>query len=177
MSLHEVEEAIKSANTNSTGGFLTKGYEEVLIRNLGTITTLDDLKQAVVRREKETKQTEAKQAAEAMPLLLGQVAQVRLGGPLTKRRCGGQRQTRGHFEHPETTQRRYRLADQGHRAGNREREADLRQGVTVHTEIFRQSAFIERAIKNVEKRCATEPSWWSLSCSSSSSISAPRSSR
>src|SRR2546428_127628 len=53
VSLHEVEEAMKSANTNSTGGFLIKGSEEVLIRNLGMVATLDDLQQAVVRRERE----------------------------------------------------------------------------------------------------------------------------
>src|SRR5215510_4465951 len=90
VSLHEIEEALKSANTNSTGGFLTKGHEEVLIRNLGTVATLDDLKQAVVRRESpETRPTEARHMAENLPLLLGQVAQVRFGGPLTKRGDAG----------------------------------------------------------------------------------------
>ena len=152
VSLHEVEEAIKSANTNSTGGFLTKGYEEVLIRNLGTITTLDDLKQAVVRREKETKQTEAKQAAEAMPLLLGQVAQVRLGGPLTKRGDAG---VNGKPAVILSIQKQPN-ADTVSLTRAIEREIanvklTLPKGVTVHTEIFRQSAFIERAIKNVEE--------------------------
>lgn len=67
VSLHEIEEALRNANANSTGGFLIKGHEgheEVLIRNLGLVTTLDDLNQAVVRRErKETKPAEAKQMA------------------------------------------------------------------------------------------------------------------
>ena len=152
VSLHEVEEAIKSANTNSTGGFLTKGYEEVLIRNLGTITTLDDLKQAVVRREKGDQADGGQTGGGGHALTAGSGGPGAFWGTAHQtRRCGGQRQTRGHLEHPKTTQRRYRLTDQGDRAGNREREADPAAGVTVHTEIFRQSAFIERAIKNVEE--------------------------
>src|SRR6266849_4245998 len=152
VSLHELEEAIKSANTNSTGGFLTKGYEEVLIRNLGTITTLDDLKQAVVRREKETRQTEAKHVAEAMPLLLGQVAQVRLGGPLTKRGGAG---VNGKPAVILSIQKQPN-ADTASLTRAIEREIanvklTLPKGITVHTEIFRQSAFIARAIKNVEE--------------------------
>jgi CzcA family heavy metal efflux pump len=152
VSLHEVEEAMKNANTNSTGGFLTKGYEEVLIRNLGTITTLDDLKQAVVRREKETRQTEAKHTADAMPLLLGQVAQVRLGGPLTKRGDAG---VNGKPAVILSIQKQPN-ADTVSLTRAIEREIanvklTLPKGVTVHTEIFRQSAFIERAIKNVEE--------------------------
>ena len=152
VSLHELEEAIKSANTNSTGGFLIKGYEELLIRNLGTITTLDDLKQAVVRREKETRQTEAKHAADAMPILLGQVAQVRLGGPLTKRGDAG---VNGKPAVILSIQKQPN-ADTASLTRAIEREIanvklTLPKGVTVHTEIFRQSAFIARAIKNVEE--------------------------
>ena len=90
VSLHEIEAAIRNANANSTGGFLVKGCDEVLISNLGIVATLDDLQRAVVRRERtETKSAEAKQTADTMPFRLGQVAQVRFGGPLTKRGDAG----------------------------------------------------------------------------------------
>jgi len=150
VSLHEIEEAIKNANTNSTGGFLIRGPEEVLIRNLGIVTTLDDLKQAAVRRE-ETKPAEAKHTADTMPLLLGQVAQVRFGGPLTKRGDAGINgkpavilsiQKQPHADTASLTK-----AIEQEMASLK---PNLPRGVTVHTEIFRQSAFIERAIKNVE---------------------------
>ena len=150
VSLHEVEEAIKSANTNSTGGFLIKGYEEVLIRNLGTVATLDDLQQAVVRREAESK--EAKHAADTMPLRLGQVAEVRFGGPLTKRGDAGVNARPAVI----LSIQKQPNADTASLTKAIEREIEnlkpnLPRGVTVHTEIFRQSAFIERAIKNVEE--------------------------
>ena len=153
VSLHEVAEAIKNANTNSTGGFLVKGHEEVLIRNLGIVATLDDLKQAVVRRERtETKAAEGKQTAESLPLLLGQVAQVRFGGPLTKRGDAGVNgkpavilsiQKQPHADTVALTK-----AIEREIAGL---TPNLPHGVTVHTAIFRQSAFIDRAITNVEE--------------------------
>ena len=152
VSLHEVEEAIKSANTNSTGGFLTKGHEEVLIRNLGSVATLDDLQHAVVRRERtEMKAAEGKQTTESLPLLLGQVAQVRLGGPLTKRGDAGVNgkpavilsiQKQPHADTVSLTK-----AIEREIAGLK---PNWPRGVTVHTAIFRQSAFIDRAITNVE---------------------------
>ena len=152
VSLHEIEAAIKNANTNSTGGFLTKGREEVLIRNLGIVATLDDLQRAVVRRERtETKSAEGKQTAESLPLLLGQVAQVRFGGPLTKRGDAGVNgqpavilsiQKQPHADTVSlTTAIEQEMASL---------KPNLPRGVTVHTAIFRQSAFIDRAITNVE---------------------------
>src|SRR5574341_238918 len=152
VSLHEIEEALKSANTNSTGGFLIKGHEEVLIRNLGLVTTLDDLKQAVVRKEsKETKPAEAKHTADSMPLLLGQVAQVQFGGPLTKRGDAG---INGKPAVILSIQKQPHADTAALTKAIEQEMASLKpalpRGVTVHTEIFRQSAFIERAIKNVE---------------------------
>jgi HME family heavy-metal exporter len=156
VSLHEVEEAIKHANTNSTGGFLIKGPEEVLIRNLGMVATLDDLQQAVVRRDRDAmsagdKGTESRMAPHTIPLRLSQVAAVRFGGPLTKRGDAGvngkpavilsiQKQP-----HADTASLTKAIARE-----MASLKPNLPRGVTVHIEIFRQSAFIERAIKNVE---------------------------
>ena len=123
VSLHEIEEAITNANTNSTGGFLVKGREEVLIRNLGTVTTLEDLR-AVVRGadgdEVRRGQTDGREPAPpAGPGRPGAVWWT----PHEARRCGGERATRGHLEHSETTPCRYGLPDQSDRAGNREPQA------------------------------------------------------
>lgn len=151
VSLHEIEEAIHSANTNSTGGFLLKGHEEVLIRNLGLVNTLDDLQQAVVRRE-QSRTSDGKHTADTTPLQLGQVAEVRIGGPLTKRGDAGINgkpavilsiQKQPHADTIALT----RAIEQEIASLT----AHLPPGVTVHTEIFRQSTFIKRAIKNVEE--------------------------
>ncbi len=153
VSLHEVEEAIKNANSNSTGGFLIKGPEEVLIRNLGLAATLDDLQQAVVRREgKETRSAEGKHTAETLPLLLGQVAEVRVGGPLTKRGDAGvngkpavilsiQKQP-----HADTLALSKAIEQE-----IASLQPNLPRSLVVHTDLFRQSAFITRAITNVEE--------------------------
>jgi Cu/Ag efflux pump CusA len=145
VSLHEVEEAIKHANANSTGGFLRQGSEEILIRNLGLATTLDDLRQAVVRRA-------GKPAHDTLPLLLGQVAEVRVGGPLTKRGDAG---VNGQAAVILSIQKQPHADTLALSQAITHAMASLRPhlppGLTVHTDIFRQSAFITRAIANVEE--------------------------
>lgn len=146
VSLHEIAEAIKSANTNSTGGFLMKGYEEVLIRNLGTVTSLDDLQQAVVRRESPSP------TADALPLRLGQVAEVRFGGPLTKRGDASVNAAPAVILSIQKQPNADTVAlTQAIAKELASLQPSLPRGVTVHTEIFRQSTFIERAITNVEE--------------------------
>jgi len=48
MSLHDVERAVTGSNLNTTGGYLQSGRQEFLVRNIGRIHTLDDLRQSVV---------------------------------------------------------------------------------------------------------------------------------
>ena len=79
VSLHDVEEAAKNANVNSTGGFLLGPYTEGLIRNLARVNSLDDLRNSVIPAKRE----------DGAALTLGQVAEVRLGGPLAKRGDAG----------------------------------------------------------------------------------------
>lgn len=151
VSLHEVEEAIKNANANSTGGFLIRGPEEVLIRNLGLATTLDDLQQAVVSRESQEAAV-GKPAAATLPLLLGQVAEVRLGGPLTKRGDAG---VNGKPAVILSIQKQPHADTLALSKAIEQEIANLKphlpRSLTVHTDLFRQSAFITRAITNVEE--------------------------
>ena len=48
ISLAEVERAIGFSNSATSGGFLNRGGQEFLIRNMGRIETLDDLRNTVV---------------------------------------------------------------------------------------------------------------------------------
>ncbi|HEX8280971.1 MAG TPA: efflux RND transporter permease subunit, partial [Chthoniobacterales bacterium] len=142
LSLHEVEAAAKNANVNSTGGFLLGTYTEGLIRNLARVSTLDDLKNSVIPNERRDG---------SAALTLGQVADVRLGGPLAKRGDAGVNgapavilsiQKQPGADTPKLTQQI--------EGELRSIQASLPEGVKIHSGLFRQSTFIENAIGNIE---------------------------
>ena len=72
VSLEEVLKAIEESNQNSTGGFFVHGAQESLIRAVGRVGSLDDLRNIVVS------------VRGGVPILVGQVAEVTVG-PATKR--------------------------------------------------------------------------------------------
>ncbi len=140
VSLHHVEEAAQNANVNATGGFLLRDATEGLIRNLARVKSVDDLAQSVLPGDR------------ALPLTIGDVADVRLGGPLAKRGDAGvngkpavilsiQKQPGA-----STTQLTDLIQAELERI-----QTTLPEGVKIHAEIFRQSEFIHRAINNVEE--------------------------
>jgi len=141
VSLHDVEEAAKNANVNSTGGFLLGTYTEGLIRNLARVNSLDDLRNSVIPVKR----------ANGAALTLGQVADVRLGGPLAKRGDAGVNgapavilsiQKQPGADTPELTEQIERELEN--------LQAGMPEGVKIHSGIFRQSTFIHNAIRNIE---------------------------
>lgn len=142
VNLHDIQEAAKSANVNATGGFLLKDYTEGLIRNLARVKTVDDLANSVVPGGPST----------ATPLTIGDVADVRLGGPLAKRGDAG---VNGKPAVILSIQKQpgastIQLTDLI-QAELDKIQKTLPDGVKIHAEIFRQSEFIHRAISNVEE--------------------------
>lgn len=142
--LAAVAEAVERTNSNATGGFLVRGPQEVLVRALGNVQTLDDVRQAVIPR--------SAAEATATPLQVQHVAEVRLGGPLSKRGDAG---LNGQPAVILSVQKQPH-ADTIALTRTIERELQSLQqflpaGVTVHPDIFRQSTFIERAVHNVEE--------------------------
>jgi CzcA family heavy metal efflux pump len=140
VTLHDVEVAAQNSNVNSTGGFLLKDYQEGLIRNLARVTGVEDLAKSVLPVKKE-----------GAALTLAQVAEVRLGGSLAKRGDAG---VSGKPAVILSIQKQPG-ADTVKLTQAIEKELGiiaktLPENVTVHTDIFRQSQFIERAIANVE---------------------------
>jgi CzcA family heavy metal efflux pump len=143
VSLHEVQQAIAGANVNATGGFLLEGYQEGLIRNLGRIGNAEDLAASVV-----PKQTPAGFPA----LTLNELGKVQIAGPLAKR---GDASVNGKPAVILSIQKQ----PTGDTVALTERiEAELNtvqktlpQGVTLHSDLFRQSEFIKHAIANVEE--------------------------
>ncbi len=142
VNLHDVREAAQSANVNATGGFLLKEYTEGLIRNLARVKTVDDLANSVIPGGPGT----------ATPLTIGDVADVRLGGPLAKRGDAG---VNGKPAVILSIQKQpgastIQLTDLI-QAELDKIQKTLPEGVKIHAEIFRQSEFIHRAISNVEE--------------------------
>lgn len=141
VTLHDVETAIDESNVNSSGGFLLEPYQEKLIRNLARVESTEDLGLTVVKARED-----------GANILLSDIAEIREGGSLNKRGDAG---VNGLPAVLLTVQKQpgadtVRLT----RAIERELEAmkkSLPAGVEIHSDIFRQSAFIERAIHNVEE--------------------------
>ncbi len=73
ITLDETKEALKQSNTNVTGGYLDdQGPKELLVRALGRVRTIDDLRKLPVK------------VRDGTPILLSQIAQV-VEGPEVKR--------------------------------------------------------------------------------------------
>ncbi|QEG41277.1 efflux RND transporter permease subunit [Roseimaritima ulvae] len=73
VSLHEVKQAVQNSNENATGGYLDEqGPNELLVRALGRVQTIEDLQKVVVTMK------------EGRPIALSQIARV-VEGPQVKR--------------------------------------------------------------------------------------------
>ncbi|WP_449417226.1 efflux RND transporter permease subunit [Phormidium nigroviride] len=72
VSLTEVTEAAKGANSSAPAGFLIGGGQEVLVRGIGKVNSITDLQQSVVK------------VNAGKPILLRDVAQVKTGAALKR---------------------------------------------------------------------------------------------
>jgi CzcA family heavy metal efflux pump len=137
LSLTEIESAVRSANLNTTGGYLTTEGREYLVRNLGNVATIADLEQAVVTTRN------------GVPVTLKDVARVAVG-PQVKRGDGGVNGKPGVIlsiqKQPgaDTTALTARVDD-----AFDELAASLPADMQIDRSLFRQASFIEAAIDNV----------------------------
>jgi nickel/cobalt tolerance cation efflux system protein len=72
VSLTEVTNAARGANSNAPGGFLIGGGQELLVRGMGQVKSIQDLQQSVVKVQ------------DGKPILLQDVAQVQTGAALKR---------------------------------------------------------------------------------------------
>ncbi len=72
VSLEEVTQAVKAANVNAPGGYIITPDKETLVRGIGRVEALDDLKQSVVTARKGT------------PVRLSDVADVQIGAAIQR---------------------------------------------------------------------------------------------
>ncbi|PSB62322.1 cation efflux system protein [Chroococcidiopsis cubana SAG 39.79] len=137
VSLAEVTEAVRAANTNAAGGFLVNPDRELLIRGIGRISSIEELKQSVVT------------ARNGKPVLLSDVADVQIGAALQRGdgSFNGQRAVvvmvnkQPQADTPTVTK--------AIEAAIADIQPSLPKDVKV-TVSFRQQNFIDDAIKNVE---------------------------
>lgn len=141
VTLHDVEAAIDESNVNSSGGFLPDAHTERLIRNLARLESVEDLAATVV-----------KVLPDGSTILLGQIAEVRDGAAPGKRGDAGIDGRPGVI----LTVQKQPGVDTVRLTRRIEAELEamkpaLPEGVRIHGDIFRQSSFIERAVRNVEE--------------------------
>ena len=147
ITLHDVKRAVAESNENATGGYLDEqGPNEFLVRSLGRVRSIDDLKKVVVTLRNNR------------PVLLQQVARV-IEGPQVKRGDSSAYVKRpdGSFEggpavvltinkQPNVDTRA--VTEEIMRAIG-ELKKSLPDDIRIATELYSQKAFIDRAIENV----------------------------
>lgn len=147
VTLHDVKQAVADSNENATGGYLDEqGPSEFLVRSLGRLQSIDDLKKTVVSIRDER------------PVLLSQVARVE-AGPQVKRGDSAAfvKQADGTFsggpaviltvnKQPNADTRK--VTEEIVKALE-ELQPSLPQDIRIQPELYSQKAFIDRAIENV----------------------------
>jgi HME family heavy-metal exporter len=139
LSIDDIDQALQLTNQNTTGGFFDQYGSEVLIRNLGRVITLDDLKNTVVSNK------------EGLPVLLSQVADVKFG-PAVKR---GDASINGKSAVILTVEKQpgastVELTDEVEKA-LAELQETLPKDVKLNSKIFQQKNFIVNSLNNVEE--------------------------
>ncbi len=147
ITLHQVKRACQESNENATGGYLDdQGPNEFLVRALGRVQSVDDLKQVVVTMR------------DGRPVLLSQIANV-VEGPQVKRGDSSAyvRNEDGKFSggpavvltvNKQPTADTREVTDEIMRALE-ELQPSLPDDIRIQPELYSQKAFIDRAIDNV----------------------------
>ena len=137
ISLAEVEAAVQASNSNATGGYLNQGGNELLVRSLGRIQSVNDLTSVVIK------------AIGDRPVVLGQVARVAEAAQVKR----GDAAVNGLpavmlviAKQPGADTRR--LTDDITRALE-ELRPSLPDDVRVNPELYQQKTFIDLSIQNV----------------------------
>jgi len=142
LTLTDLEEAIERANENSGGGFIVGGSQELVVRNLGRVSSVSDIEASLVA-------TRSSQGV-TRPILVRDVATVREGGAPIKRGDGSMDgraaiimaiQKQPGADTRELTARIDHTIEQLRPA--------LPKDLVINADLFRQSHFIQAAIENV----------------------------
>ncbi|HET9240111.1 MAG TPA: efflux RND transporter permease subunit [Oligoflexus sp.] len=139
ISLEQFKEALHEVSENTTGGFLDIGDKEFLIRPLGRVTSLDDIKDSVVGMHF------------GQPVFIRDVAEVKLGARLKR----GEGSINGKHSVILTIQKQPNASTIDLTAQIDKKLDELTpsipNGIRIEKNLFRQAHFIETAIDNVKE--------------------------
>ena len=139
LTLQDVENNLSSISVNTTGGFINKGGQEFLIRNLGTTKSIEEIEGSVVGIHF------------GKPILVKNIAEVKIG-PQIKR---GDASINGSKAvilsiHKQPGANTLELTEKVESALV-ELEKSFPKGVKLEKDLFKQSHFIDAAIDNVKE--------------------------
>lgn len=139
VSLEDLKHALSEISENTTGGFIDIGNKEYLIRPLGRATSIEEIENSLVSMHF------------GQPVYVKDIAEVKIG-PKTKR---GEGSINSKHSVILTIQKQPNASTIDlTRAIDRElteMKKNLPAGIKLETDLFKQSHFIEAAIRNVEE--------------------------
>ncbi|MGE4133665.1 MAG: efflux RND transporter permease subunit [Bdellovibrionales bacterium] len=138
LSLDEIEKALSKIGLNSTGGYIDINKKEFLIRNLGSVKSVEDIQQTVIGLHL------------GRPVYVRDIAEVKLGAQIKR----GDGSVNGKPAVILSIQKQpgantVELTEKVDQA-LRELEKSLPPGLTINRELFKQAHFIEASVDNVK---------------------------
>jgi HME family heavy-metal exporter len=137
VTLHEVELALLETNANTSGGYVDIGPQRLLVRSLGRIESLDDLRSLVVDSDRQP------------AVLLHQVAEVKNGPEVPLGRAAVNDRPAVMLTIVKQPGTDTRQLTEHLLAALDEMESTLPSDVRIEPHVYRMDTFIDRAIDNV----------------------------
>lgn len=138
LTIENLDKELSSISQNTTGGFLEKDGQEYLVRNIGVVNDVEDIKQTLIGMYF------------GKPVLVNDIAEVRVA-PRLKRGDGS---FNGHPAVIMTVQKQpgadtIKITEQIEKAVE-ELQPAMPAGVTINPDVFKQANFIESSIKGIQ---------------------------
>lgn len=144
LTLEDLEQKLAASNQNTGGGFLVGPNQELVIRNIGRVRTIEDIENSLVASRK------GDHPGPAQPVLVKDVASVKEGGASVKRGDGSMNTKPSVIM---AVQKQPGVDTRALTARIDEAIVALRSSLPkdliVNADLFRQSRFIKSAIDNV----------------------------
>lgn len=138
LTIEDLDHTLRKISQNTTGGYLNKGDSELLVRNIGVVTSIEDIKNTVVGLHF------------GRPVMLSDIAEVKIA-PALKR---GDSSYNGKASVAMVIQKQpgtdtVEITKNIDKAVE-ELKSSLPEGVGITTDVFKQSNFIEASIKGIK---------------------------
>lgn len=140
ISLDQVDKTLSQVSQNTTGGYLEKGEQELLVRHIGVVETIDDLKKTLIGLHF------------GRPILVENVATV-VEGPRLKRGDGSFNGSPAVI----MTIQKAPGADTVHLTNQvedaiKELQPSLPEDIVINTDVFKQANFIKASISGIQSK-------------------------